>query len=245
MRDLLRWPGPQSASVAIAHRAGNDRRTLQAAIDAGADWVEADVWWQYSQLVARHERALWRLPIRYDEWKLGIALRPALRLEHICNLLEGGPQLLIDFKGSARRLPLDVVETLRQHGATERAAICGQCWPMLDAARAREPALRAFYSLGTEAHLAALRERRPDLPKVAAVSCAEFLLTPNVIAEFLERELTIVAWTVNDIRRAQALIAAGVSGITTDSAAVLAAVRDIRPSFPPYGSGRPPYAQAK
>ncbi len=217
------------AAVAIAHRSGNDRRTLTRAIQLGVDWVEADIWCQYGHLVARHERALWRLPLRYDEWKLAIALRPALRLGEICDALAGGPQLLIDFKGSGARLPVAVVDCLRAKQAVDRAAICGQDWSALDAAVAREPRLRAFYSIGSEWQLEALRRRPPASPRVSAVSCAEFLLTPDLLAEFRQRGIAVFAWTVNDRARAAELLSAGVYGITSDSAAVLAAVRDFQP----------------
>ncbi len=220
--------GAEPDAVAIAHRAGNDRRALAAAVEAGADWIETDVWWQYGHLVARHERALWRLPVRYDEWMLGVAFRPALRLGQICDLVAGGPELLVDFKGSAPRLPEDVVDCLRAKQAVERAAVCGQRWDAIDAAVAREPRLRAFYSIGAEAQLANLRSRARDLPRIAAVSCAEFLLTPALIEHLHDRGIRILAWTVNDAARARDLLAAGVYGITTDAPAVLQIVKDFR-----------------
>jgi glycerophosphoryl diester phosphodiesterase len=220
-------PGGEPGAVAIAHRAGNDRRALARALEVGADWIEADIWWQYGHLVARHERALWRLPVRYDEWKLAFALRSALRLGEICDLLTDGPQLLVDLKGSARRLPVDVVDCLRARHAVDRAAICGQRWEAIDVAVAREPRLRALYSVGAESQLAALRARRAGLPRVTAVSCAEGLLTPPVITDLLARGIAIVAWTVNDCERAHDLLVAGVSGITTDSPEVIRMVRGL------------------
>jgi glycerophosphoryl diester phosphodiesterase len=220
--------GVEPCTVAIAHRAGNDRALLLRAAEAGADWVEADIWWQRGELVARHERALWRLPLRYDEWRLGIAIRPALRLPQICDLLTGGPQLLIDFKGSARRLPAAVIACLRARDAVDRCAVCGQDWPALDEAVRLEPRLRAFYSLGTEQQLTALLRGSTGTREVRAVSCAEFLLTPPVLAELRDRRIAILAWTVNHRARAEELLSAGVYGITTDSPEVLALVKGFR-----------------
>lgn len=216
---------PVRAAAAIAHRAGNDRSAFQNAVRAGVDWVETDVWWHFGRLVARHERAVWRLPVRYDEWKIGIAVRPALRLPEICALAVAGPQLLIDLKGSASRLPYDVVETLRRQNAIDRVAVCGQYWPILDAAVAEEPALRAFYSLGSMRQLGQLFSRPSSLPRIKVVSCAEYLLTSAVISQLIARGIAVIAWTVNDLTRACELVASGVAGITSDSLTVLAAVK--------------------
>jgi hypothetical protein len=175
------------------------------------DWVEADIWWHYGRLDARHEHALWRLPVRYDEWKLGLALRSPLRLEEICDRLSSGPRLLIDFKGEQQALSLHVVDLLQRRDAVGRAAICGQIWPLLDLAREREPALKVFYSIGSNAQIEELRRRGPALPAVRAVSCAESLLTAQLLSEMAERGIEVFAWTVNDMRRAQELTRAGVA----------------------------------
>ncbi len=217
----------QSPNVpaAIAHRAGNNLPALRAAIESGADWVESDIWWHYGRLEARHEHAIWRLPLRYDEWKLGIAVRPALRLAEICRLTRDGPRLLIDLKGMATRLPHDVIDTLRAEGALARSAICSQVWSLLDAAAQVEPELAAIYSIATANQLAALRARPAGSPRVHAVSCAEALLTPQVTRELRNLGSAIFAWTVNDRGRAQELLGAGVAGIISDRHEVLELVR--------------------
>jgi hypothetical protein len=223
-----RRAGAEPHAFAVAHRAGNGLQSLAAAIEAGADWVEADVWWQHGHLVARPGGARGRRPLPHDQWKLALAFRPELHLSELCDLLADGPELLIDFKGSGQRLPDDVVRCLRGARAIERAAICGQQWDLIDAAAVLEPRLRAYYSIGTVAQLGELRTRPPELPPIKAVSCAHALLTPAVIAELRERGLNIFAWTVNDSARAKQLLAAGVDGITTDSLEVLALVKDFR-----------------
>ena len=213
----------------VAHRAGNSTGALHAAIDAGVDWVEADIWWQYGRLEARHEHAIWRLPIRYDQWKLGVAVRRAPRLAEICRLTLGGPRLLIDLKGSVARLPIDIVKTLRAEGAVPRAAICGQVWPLLDAVAELEPGLQIFYSLESEQQLAAMRVRPAASLPITGVSCAEALLTADRLGWMRARDLTVFAWTVNDRARALELASLGVSGIISDNYEVLEAVRERRP----------------
>ena len=178
----------------VAHRAGNRLADIRAAIEAGVDWIEADIWWQHGRLEARHEHAIW------------------------------SPRILIDLKGPARRLPHDVVRTLRAEGAVERSAICGRNWRLLDAALAIEPGLCAIYSIGTERELAAVRGRPPEEPPIRAVSCEESLLTAPVIAWLRERDIAIFAWTVNECGRALELANLGVSAIISDSIEVLDSV---------------------
>src|SRR5690242_20646233 len=96
----------------IAHRAGNGRAILKAAVEAQADWVEVDVWYQYGRIVARHERGLWRLPIVYDSWRIRTHFKP-LYLKEILDLTAGGPRVLLDFKGTHPPLASTVVDLLR------------------------------------------------------------------------------------------------------------------------------------
>jgi hypothetical protein len=197
---------------------------LNKALESDVEWIEADTWWQYGRLEARHEHAIWRLPIRYDEWKLGIALRPAPRLAEICRLTRDGPHLLIDLKGKARRLPEDIVRALRSEDAIGRSALCGQVWPLLDVAAKIEPALQVFYSIERRRQLEALYNRSIQSPPVNGVSCIESLLTPEVTRWMYGRGYAVFAWTVNSVSRACELAELGVSGIITDSDDVIAAL---------------------
>src|SRR5437016_1244187 len=89
----------------IAHRAGNDRLALQRALAADIDWIEADIWWHYGRVVARHDRALWRLPVVYGNWRLHVQLRRPLYLSELLQSTAHGPKLLLDYKGLNPRLP--------------------------------------------------------------------------------------------------------------------------------------------
>jgi len=211
--------------ISLAHRAGNRRSSLRAAIGAGVDCIEADVWWWRGCIVARHEKTVWHSPILYDKWRLGIAERPPLCLPELCAATEAGPCLFLDLKGTNGALVPAVVETLRDQAALGRAAICGQNWRLLDAAYELEPRLSACYSLETSKQLAALQNRPDTAPPVRAVSVWEGLLTPQLMAALRERQLAIYAWTVNVVERARELTAAGVTGIISDRLDLLQALR--------------------
>jgi glycerophosphoryl diester phosphodiesterase len=240
--------------ILVAHRGGHHTRALRAAIDAGVDWVEVDVWWHHRRLVVRHDPALWRLPVTYDGWRMRVALRPFPTLDRLLDLLADTPvRLLLDLKGTlpedtlgktfartaarhllrvartARELPRALVETLRRRQAVARAAVCGQQWAPLDAARALEPALPVFFSLGTEEHITAYLRRLQDGTALPLISIRHSLLTAERVADLRDRGVTMVAWTVNDYARARELIGWGVDGITSDSLVLLQRLRDLAP----------------
>ena len=50
----------------IAHKGGNGTRDFTAAVDAGADLVETDLWVHRGRFEARHERALYPIPLLYE-----------------------------------------------------------------------------------------------------------------------------------------------------------------------------------
>lgn len=214
-------PQTAPAPARVAHRAGNSRLALRRAIEACVDWVEVDIWWHHGKVVARHEPAVWRLPFVYDKWRPRLLLNP-VTLAELLGATESGPKLLLDFKGVSRRLPRAAVELLRHFGAVDRAAICGQDWQALDAARLLEPSLRVLYSLDSPRQLTALQKRPAHQPPIEAVSAGHWLLTPEAMAAFHQQKVAVFAWTVNDPARAQTLAALGAAGITSDRLDLLA-----------------------
>jgi glycerophosphoryl diester phosphodiesterase len=179
-------------------------------------WIELDVRWELGRLVARHDERLWRLPIGHQRWRLKpAALRPPL-LDEIIAATEGGPHLLLDCKGSDHRLPDTLVETLSRSGLNARAAVCGQNWPLLDRIGQLDPRMSLVYSLGCEAHVAALRRRVSAVPPISAVSVEQKLLTPALMRQFSSQAVSVFAWTVNAEARARELLELGVAGIISD-----------------------------
>jgi hypothetical protein len=200
----------------IAHRGGNSRAALGQALAAGVDWIEVDCWRHYGRLIASHDRPLWPLPLTSDGWRLRLAMERPLLLPELIAATRDGPQLLLDFKGLNPRLARSVAEALQAGDAVGRAAVCGQSWPVLEAAARLAPGLRVVYSFGNAAHVLAMRRRPPTAPPLTAASVAHSLLTPQLMREFRDRGIAVIAWTVNDPARAQELAALGVAGITSD-----------------------------
>ena len=200
----------------IAHRAGNDRTALQRAIEAGVDWIEIDLWYAWGRLVARHERGVWRLPVVYDKWHVRLLRERLLGLDDLIEITAGGPRLFIDLKGTSPRLPEAVVRTLRRHGACDRAAVCGQYWPPLDAIGAEEPRIRVFHSLGRPEHVRQHLDRMSRHTHSHGVSVAHWLLTPEIVGALRQEGRDVFAWTVNQPERASTIVGWGVDGVISD-----------------------------
>ncbi len=223
----------------VAHRGGNGWLALRRALAAGVDWLEADVWWQGGRVVARHDPTLWCLPLTYSRYRLGLAPIPTLTLEHLLDAAVGaGVRLLLDLKGDAPELPRAIVAALARRDVFSQAALCGQEWGPLDAARALDERVQVFFSLGRAEHLSAYTARLADgtAPRVASIN--HRLLTPQNTVALKERGVTLVAWTVNDPARARALLAWGVDGITSDSLRLLRSLRTAAAPLPPAARGR-------
>jgi glycerophosphoryl diester phosphodiesterase len=211
----------------VAHRGGNSRAAVRRACRAGVDWMEVDVWWHYGRIVARHDRALWRLPITYDRARIGLAPIPHLTLDELLDRVAGTPvRLLLDLKGDAPELPAALVGTLHRRDAVTRAALCGQEWAPLDAARALDPDLSVFFSLGREEHLPAYLRRLDAGAAPRLISICHTLVTPDRLSALHARGVTVLAWTVNDLATARRLVSWGVDGITSDSLSLLASLRE-------------------
>jgi glycerophosphoryl diester phosphodiesterase len=91
----------------VAHRAGNDPDALRAALAAGADLVEADVYAFRGRIEVRHARTLGPWSSRrfeVDRWRprLIAAAQPRPLLRDIVIAAGSAAPLMLDIKGAAR-----------------------------------------------------------------------------------------------------------------------------------------------
>ena len=220
-------PSVASRPILVAHRGGNSRRLLRAAIAAGVDWIEVDLWWHFGRIVARHDPAVWRLPLTYGRWRVAVAPLRLITLDELLDAIAGTPiRLLLDLKGRAADLPGALATALQRRDALPRVALCSQEWGPLDAARRLEPALHVFFSLGREEHVPAYLDRLAAGAAPPFTSISHRLLTPDRVAELHRHGVTMIAWTVNQPARARELVSWGVDGITSDSLGLLRSLRE-------------------
>ena len=114
----------------IAHKGGNGTRDFTAAVDAGADLVETDLWVHRGRFEARHERALYPIPLLYESRRL--KRRPGrFDLAAAVEALGGRAELFLDLKnGPGTASPL-IAEALERLPAGTRLAASSPSWHIL------------------------------------------------------------------------------------------------------------------
>ena len=214
--------------LTIAHRAGNQLHRLEEATAAGVDYAEADLWLYRGRLEIRHEKTAGPLPVLWDRWSLKPSWTPRLGFEELLAAVGDGGRLLLDLKGRDGELAEAVAKTLERAGAVGSVAFTSGTWLHLDRLSELLPEAPRFYSIGSGPRLAALRSRL-ERGEIAKVSIDSRFLTAEIAAELGRTGVeTIITWAVETAERAREVLAWGVSGITSDSLALLVSVHDGR-----------------
>ncbi len=241
-RKALRLVGHKGADLIAP---GNTVESFRAAVEAGVQMIEMDVLWlrdahlpleQRHPLVVAHdwEDAARRTPLKLTE-ALDAFLEPPLdRVE-----------IDLDIKLPGREE--EVVEALRERDLTERAMISTMEMHTLKRVLELEPELRRGWTYPKVTKdwaskrwarlpmCAALVGMRAQLPGLAAQKLPQFgveamwvyhpLVSARLarICEFAGVEL--IAWTVDDERRMERLVAAGVHGICSNDPRLFSQLR--------------------
>lgn len=221
MRRLLTAGRP----LIIAHGAGNDRRQLLAALRAGVDMVEVDVWRHRGRLVARHEHGLGFLPLVYDKWYVKVALGRPLTLADVMLIAKGSTRLLLDLKGDGDDFLTDLLALIQDQGLVQEVAVSSQRWKLLEQARERLPELAVCYTIDSRGQLAALKDLLAGGRAPPAVSIRHLHLSQGLIRVLKGNDVAILAWTVDEPGRAQELVGWGVDGIISDSLPLLLSLK--------------------
>jgi glycerophosphoryl diester phosphodiesterase len=205
--------------LAIAHRAGNELSTLRAAEQAGADLVEADVWFYRGRLEVRHLKTMGPIPLLWDRWKLAPASTPRLLLPQLLEAAGPAVQLMFDLKGTDGRLPGALLDATSAHLPGRPFTVCSQSWELLEALHDL-PLVRVAHSVGSRRQLARLPARLPS-PGQHMISIHFKLLSDAVVASLRERAGTIITWPINTRERFEQVANWGVDGFTTDNLELL------------------------
>jgi glycerophosphoryl diester phosphodiesterase len=216
MRDaLFSHPRP----IAIAHRAANDLKTLRIAAEIGADLAEGDVWLYRGRLEVRHLKTMGRVPILWDRWRLATRWTWGLELPDVLEALPPDRGVMLDLKGTDRRLPSELIETLRRYGGTRIVAVSSRNWDILEPFRDM-PEVAVIHSVGSGRQLRTVAERL-TWGRQHAVAIHRRLLTPAVLRALKERAPLVVSWPVNRDDHARQLLDWGVDGVITDDFGLL------------------------
>jgi glycerophosphoryl diester phosphodiesterase len=214
--------------ITIAHRYGNNLARLTEAADAGANYVEADVWSYKGRLEVRHAKTLGPIPVIWDKWYVRRHPDKPLVLDDVLAALPPGMGIMVDLKGDDRALPEMLLEALRRHGDKHPVMISARFWDYLPSLL-DYPGLMLFHSVGTPWQL---RRVRPllDLRDHDAV-CVKYQLLDADTAHSLKSQVSLLAtWAINDEQRLQHAIDWGVDAIITDETSILRKAADVDPA---------------
>ncbi len=213
-------PG-RAGPALIAHGAGNSPRLARAGIESGADFLEVDLWLHGGRFEARHERALYPLPVLFEQWYLRFAPRRPFGLAELLAENAGRTGIFLDLKNGGEDAASLVRRSLREVDNGLLVAASAQQWAILRAVSRLCPEVQTFYSVDAAAKLDLFLSISERDTHPAGVSCRHQLLTAPVVERLHQRGLLVVAWTVDETERAAALAAWGVDGITTHRIAAM------------------------
>ncbi|MEX2081273.1 MAG: glycerophosphodiester phosphodiesterase [Dehalococcoidia bacterium] len=201
--------------VLIAHTGGNSLAQAAAAIERGADLVEIDLFVRGSAFEARHARSLHPLPVWLEGCRPAIAPRGRYGLVELLAFARGKDEVLLDLKSGGPRAAHLVRAAMDEAGGGIEVAASSQVWSTLRALAALCPEVDLYYSIDVRPQLDLFLSvmERDNLP--AGVSCRHTQLSPPLVRKLHDRDLLVVAWTVDDEKRAIELATWGVDGITT------------------------------
>lgn len=231
MSDQSEGPsGPSFASAAdtpvtVAHRGGNDRDSLERALAAGVDEVEADLRWDGGRIVNRHDRRIPFLPVQWDRWHLYVDRRPQFTLDELLDRVRGRCRPYLDLKSQSRRFIRALLKTLRSHEVVSETVISSGYWHLLDELRRGEAGLRLLRTIGDERQRAEYLALPADDPLRAGVAIHRDLLDEELTRLLRSRGVEVYAWAVDDIEQARRLIGLGATGIVADSLELLVALK--------------------
>jgi len=208
-------PGRAGPAI-IAHGGGNAILRAHEFIEAGADYLEVDLWLHRGRFEARHERRTRWLPLLFEKWYLRRVPSAHHGLEE---LLEATAHhdigIFLDLKNGGREAAILLRRTLASRPKPKRIVASSQQWRTLRAIQELSPEVDAFYSIDVRAKLDLFlsvveRDTRPR-----GVSCKHGLLNERTVRQLHERGLLVVAWTVDEVEQARQLVSWGVDGLTT------------------------------
>lgn len=216
--------------VAVAHRAGNSLERLRAAVELGADVIEADVHAHRGRLEVRHLKTMGPLPWLWDRWELASASAARLALDELLAAAEHRTTFMLDLKGRRAAVGRRVADALHAVAPERPVLVCSRYWPSLAPFR-QVPWVRTVMSARNRAELVLLRRSLRSGAEHYAVSVHRSLLTDAVTADLHRHVELVMTWPVNDssaLAQVTALDTGGALGVITDEDWVLRRVLSAR-----------------
>jgi hypothetical protein len=208
-------PATAGAVLGVAHNAGNNRATTQAALAHHAAVVEIDV------VSVRGQPAAGRV----QDWPwLAERVFRGPSLAEAWAYASAAPVVKLDLQQNDPRLVEQVASFVAAQPASRQVMVSTRDPAALAYLRPRLPHATLLFSTAFPDAVRRLRSDPALRADVDGVSAFEGLVTPAFVDWAHANHLLVIAWTVNDGPRLAQLLALGVDGITTQNLAVLDAL---------------------
>ncbi|MDX6286182.1 MAG: hypothetical protein QOG53_1667 [Frankiales bacterium] len=199
----------------IAHRVGNTPDQIPAAIDAGADLIEADVHLFRRRLEVRHTKTMGVLPWLWDRWYLVPAAGPRLQLRELVSELSDDVLLMIDLKGWHPWLGRAIATAMESLAPGRPYVVASRAWSMLNAFEPLEH-VRIIHSAATPREARAL-PRRLSRHRTDALCIKQTVLAqPQWAARMRSLAPVLLTWPIASTSAARAALADGADGVIID-----------------------------
>lgn len=200
----------------IAHNAGDSLATTRQALRHGADIIEIDVVPLAGDLYAGHS-----VPLRV----VGPRVFRGPRVETVFRASAEADAIALDLKDNAPWFIDRLVELLNSDVAADRAVIVStRDADVLRRLAVEAPRAYRILSIGYQEQLDVLQASEDLTALVDGVGIRHTLVDTESSEWLRDNNLLIIAWTVNDVRRAAELIDLGARVITTDNLAIIEAI---------------------
>jgi glycerophosphoryl diester phosphodiesterase len=209
----------------VAHRAGNHPADIEPAA-AVADTIEVDVHLFRRRLEVRHAKVLLPTAIQWERWWIDLHPTPPPTLDEILDEVPPGTAVWLDLKGLTSRLARRILADIP---LGPEVTMSSRSWWTLR--RPRADGFRTMRSVGSRWQRLAVCGIRRWSPTDGIV-VDERLLDAEWIARLRRRSTMIVAWGVDDMERATALIGAGVVGLILDDLDLIRGLAECRADGP-------------
>ncbi len=202
--------------LGVAHNAGNNPATLEAAKRAGADVIEIDVIAARGRLVAGRPQAV--------PWLAGLVFRGPTLAQSWSQANQVGA-VKLDLKQSDDTFLNMVVEFLSTHPVSRRVLISSDSIAALTYLNEHVRGVELLFSVSNPDAMRTLRTDARLRSVLAGASVFQGLVSAELVKWAHHNHLMILAWTANDSGQINRLAGDGVDGITTSNLAVLRALR--------------------
>ncbi len=201
--------------VGVAHNAGNNIGTLEAALRHRADVIEIDVISARGRLVAGRDQPWGWLARKVFR---GPTLAEAFARASVTGTVK------LDLKQTDLSFLNDLVAFVAPRTGSTEVMISSRDPSALRYLHDRLPGVTMLFSVASPEAVGRLMSDRALQDIVGGASVFQDLVTAGLTEWAHQHGLPILAWTVNDGRRLNQLVRLGVDGITTANLAILRAL---------------------